>query len=170
MEVSLRPATPADSPAFLALVDALADYEKLPRPNEGARARLLADAFELSPPRFSLTLAETKESGVIGYAVTFETYSTFLAKPTLYLEDLFVHPDFRGIGAGSALFEAVAAEALKCGCGRMEWSCLNWNELAWKFYERRGAEHLEGWRMYRFTQENLQRLSDSKTSGGVNIS
>ena len=85
MEVTIRPATPADGPAFLSLVDALADYEKLPRPTPDARARLLADAFDLSPPRFSLILAETKESGVIGYAVTFETYSTFLAKPTLYL-------------------------------------------------------------------------------------
>ena len=169
MEVSLRPASSADGPAFLALVDSLADYEKLPRPTEDARTRLLADAFALSPPRFSLILAETKDSGVIGYAVTFETYSTFLAKPTLYLEDLFVHPDFRGIGAGGALFDAVAVEALRRGCGRMEWSCLNWNELAWKFYERRGAEHLEGWRMYRFTEENLQRLSDSRGAGGVNL-
>ena len=168
MEVTIRPATPADGPAFLSLVDALADYEKLPRPNEGARTRLLADAFDLSPPRFSLTLAE-KDGAVVGYAVTFETYSTFLAKPTLYLEDLFVHPDERGIGAGGALFDAVAAEALKRGCGRMEWSCLNWNALAYEFYERRGAEHLEGWRMYRFTEESLQRLSESRKPGGVTL-
>ena len=169
MPVSIRPATPADGPAFLALVDALADYEKLPRPTDEARARLLADAFEISPPRFALLLAEKEGDGVVGYAVTFETYSTFLAKPTLYLEDLFVHPEFRGIGAGGTLFDAVAAEALRRGCGRMEWSCLNWNSLAYEFYERRGATHLDEWRMYRFTEESLQRLSESRKPGGVTL-
>jgi GNAT superfamily N-acetyltransferase len=155
MEITVRPATPADSVAFLALVDALADYEELPRPTEEARARLLADAFEVTPPRFSLLLAEAEGTGVIGYAVTFETYSTFLARPTLYLEDLFVHPDHRSIGAGRALFGAVQAEARSRGCGRMEWSCLDWNELAWKFYERRGATHLNDWRLYRLTEDQL---------------
>ena len=164
--MTIRPAWPSDGPAFLSLVDALADYEKLPRPTPDARARLLADAFDAAPPRFSLLLAETGDS-VVAYAVMFETYSTFLAKPTLYLEDLFVHPDFRGGGAGGALFDAVAREALKRGCGRMEWSCLNWNSLAWEFYERRGAEHLADWRMYRLTEESLQRLSESKRPGGV---
>ncbi len=155
MTVSIRPATSADGPAFLALVDALADYEKLPRPDAGARERLLSDAFTVQPPRFSLLLAEAEGAGIVGYAVTFETYSTFLAKPTLYLEDLFVHPDFRGIGAGRALFGAVQAEAKNRGCGRMEWSCLDWNELAWTFYERRGATHLNDWRMYRLTENQL---------------
>jgi GNAT superfamily N-acetyltransferase len=155
MTVSIRPATPADGPAFLALVDALADYEKLARPDTGAKERLLADAFTVQPPRFSLLLAETEDAGVIGYAVTFETYSTFLARPTLYLEDLFIHPDFRGIGAGRALFGAVQSEAKTRGCGRMEWTCLDWNELAWKFYERRGATHLNDWRMYRLTEDQL---------------
>jgi GNAT superfamily N-acetyltransferase len=153
--VSIRPATPDDADAFLSLVDALADYEELPRPDAGARARLITDAFELSPPRFSLLLAETEASDVVGYAVTFETYSTFLARPTLYLEDLFVHPDFRGIGAGRALFDAVRAEAKNRGCGRMEWACLDWNELAWSFYERRGATHLHDWRLYRLTEDQL---------------
>ena len=162
MSVSIRPAALADADAFLALVDALADYEKLPRPDEGARARLVADAFEVSPPRFSLLLAEKEGDGVVGYAVTFETYSTFLAKPTLYLEDLFVHPDFRGIGAGGALFDAVAAEALKRGCGRMEWTCLDWNSLAYEFYERRGAAHLDDWRMYRLTEDGLAALAARK--------
>lgn len=162
MSVSIRPAAPADAPAFLSLVDSLADYEKLPRPTDEARARLVADAFTVSPPRFSLLLAEKEGDGVVGYAVTFETYSTFLAKPTLYLEDLFVHPDFRGIGAGGMLFDAVAAEAMKRGCGRMEWSCLDWNSLAYEFYERRGAEHLTDWRMYRLTEDGLAALAARK--------
>ncbi|MGC4042709.1 MAG: GNAT family N-acetyltransferase [Armatimonas sp.] len=129
MEIVIRPATPADGPAFLSLVDALADYEQLPRPTEEARTRLLTDAFEISPARFSLLLAETEETGVIGYAVTFETYSTFLAKPTLYLEDLFVHPDHRSIGAGRALFGAVRAEAKKEAAGA--WSGRAWTGTSW---------------------------------------
>jgi GNAT superfamily N-acetyltransferase len=153
---TIRDATPSDAPALLDLIDALADYEKLDRPTTEARERLAHDGFTLSPPRFETFLAfvEGQESPT-GYAIFFFTYSTFLAKPTLYLEDFFVLPECRGVGIGAALFDRVRQEARKRECGRMEWSCLNWNQLGIDFYEKRGAVHLDEWRVYRFTTETL---------------
>ena len=151
---TIRKAAPADAHTFLSLIDALADYEKLPRPDDAAKARLFDDAFVRTPARFDTYLLLSKETA-LGYAVVFETYSTFLAQPTLYLEDLFLLPEARGKGAGSVLFRFLATEALSRGCGRMEWACLNWNQLAIDFYAKRGAEHLSEWRAYRMTKEQL---------------
>jgi GNAT superfamily N-acetyltransferase len=158
---TVREARPDDGETFLSLIDALADYEKLDRPAPDARARLLADAFTRTPPRFSAYLlweeteSDTEAPQAVGYAIIFETYSSFLAKPTLYIEDLFLLPTARGKGGGNALFRFLAAEALRRGCGRMEWVCLNWNALAIGFYEKRGAEHMNEWRAYRLTEEKL---------------
>jgi GNAT superfamily N-acetyltransferase len=149
--VHIRPAIPADLPTFLSLVDALADYEKLDRPNTEARARLEADALT---GRFSLLLG-VLDGSVVGYAVHFPTYSTFRALPSLYLEDLFVLPHVRGKGVGIALFRAVAAEAARQGCGRMEWQVLSWNEPSIQFYERLGARHLDGWLPFRLDGDAL---------------
>jgi GNAT superfamily N-acetyltransferase len=156
MTITLRPATLNDAPALLTLIDALADYEKLDRPTPEARERLTHDGFVLSPPRFETILAFVDtQTEPVGYAIFFPTYSTFLAKPTLYLEDFFVLPEFRGHRIGATLFETVRDEARKRGCGRMEWSCLNWNQLGIDFYEKRGALHLDEWRVYRFTEDKL---------------
>ncbi len=154
----VRRATAADAPALLALIDALADYEHLPRPDAGARERLVHDGFGPNP-RFDVLLAET-DAGVAGYALFFETYSSFLARPTLYLEDLFVLPELRGAGLGNALFRSVAAEAGRRGCGRMEWAVLLWNRLAIDFYERLGAEPLGDWRTYRLSGEALVAVGE----------
>lgn len=145
--VALRRATAADGPALLELVEGLADYERLARPDAGARERLLSDAFG-ARPRFDCLLALV-DGAPAGYAIFFETYSTFLARPTLFLEDLFVLPSARGRGAGGALFRAVAAEARCRGCGRMEWQVLKWNTLATDFYDRMGAEALNDWQSCR---------------------
>ena len=150
---SVRPARPDDAPRLLELVDALADYEKLPRPDAGARERLMQDAFGRSP-RFQVLIGE-RDGAPAGYALFFETYSSFLARPTLYLEDLFVHPDQRKSGLGLALFRAVASEAVRRECGRMEWAVLAWNRLAIDFYERLGAAALEEWRTFRLIGEAL---------------
>lgn len=136
------------------LVDALADYEKLDRPTPEARQRLLADAFA-ERPRFDIFLAETADGSAAGYAFVLENYSTFLALPTLYLEDLFVLPDYRSTGAGSALFRHVTAEAKARGCGRVEFVVLDWNQLARDFYHRKGAKHLEDWCFYRLDAEQF---------------
>lgn len=154
MEIRVDRAVRADAADFLELVDALADYEELDRPVPAARERLIHDAFGPSP-RFSLFIGR-RDGQAVGYAVVFETYSTFLALPTLYLEDLFVRPDARGIGMGKALFVEVEREAVRRGCGRLEWECLNWNQLAIGFYERRQAVHREEWRHYRLTDEQLR--------------
>jgi GNAT superfamily N-acetyltransferase len=160
--VTLRRAERADAPALLTLVDALADYERLDRPDSAARERLVADGFG-SHPRFEVLLAFL-DGAPVGYALFFETYSSFLARPTLYLEDLFVIPAARGRGAGHVLFRAVAQEALRRECGRMEWAVLTWNELAIGFYQRLGAAALEQWQTFRLTGESLRNVAESGSS------
>jgi GNAT superfamily N-acetyltransferase len=152
----VRPLSAAGVPAFLDLVDALADYEKLDRPAPDARARLARDAITgpHGERRFETLLAEIG-GRVVGYAVFFMTYSTFRALPTLYLEDVFVLPGARGRGAGRALFQTCAREAVKRGCGRMEWMVLRWNTPAIEFYDRRGAKPLDEWLGYRLDGEAL---------------
>jgi GNAT superfamily N-acetyltransferase len=158
--IIVRHAVPADSEAILMLIDALADYEKLDPPTEEAKQRLLADAFA-ERPRFDIFLAEMPDKSLVGYAFVLENYSTFLALPTLYLEDLFVLPEARGTGAGSALFSKVAAEAKRRGCGRVEFVVLDWNTLAQDFYKRKGAKHLTDWHFYRLDAENFDSVIGS---------
>ncbi len=155
--VLIRPATEADLPVFLDLVDALADYEKLGRPPPEARARLARDGFQ-EPRRFRAFMGEL-DGEPVGYAITFHTYSSFLALPTLYLEDVFVLPEARGKGVGRAFFRFLAKEAVRQGCGRMEWVVLNWNQLAIDFYDRLGATRMEDWHTYRLTADDLQRVA-----------
>jgi GNAT superfamily N-acetyltransferase len=154
--VVVRRAAPEDAPVFLALVDALADYEKLDRPTPDARARLVRDGFG-ERQLFTPYLAEL-DGKPVAYAMTFFTYSSFLALPTLYLEDFFVLPEAREHGVGGAIFGYLAAEAVRAGCGRMEWVVLHWNQLAIDFYERRGARRLDEWLTYRLTREQLLEL------------
>ena len=151
--LSVRAYCPDDAQTLLALVQGLADYERLQGPDADARARLIADAAA-NPPRFEVRLAEVGGRAV-GYAIFFMTYSTFLARPTLFLEDLFVVPEARGRGAGSALFDAVVAEARARRCGRMEWTALAWNAPAIAFYEARGARHLHEWHLFRLDGDAL---------------
>jgi GNAT superfamily N-acetyltransferase len=145
----------SDLPALLRLIDALADYERLARPDAAARKRLLHDGFLAKPRRFQSYLIELAGEPV-GYAIVFFTYSSFLARPTLYLEDVFVLPEHRGKGIGRALMRMLAREALRRGCARMEWMVLTWNEPAIRFYKRLGAHRLDDWALYRFNQEDLR--------------
>ena len=154
--VRVRELQPADVPVFLDLVDALAEYERLPAPNAEARQRLAADA-SMTPPRFHVLLAEL-DGEPVGYAVWFLTYSTFLARPSLYLEDLFVRPEARGHSAGKALFRACAREALRLDCGRMEWQVLTWNAPAIEFYQRLGARPLDAWQSFRLDRAALANV------------
>lgn len=153
----IRPASAGDADAFLALVDALADYEKLDRPTPEARERLLRDAFGPAP-RIRVHLAEV-DGEAVAYTITLDTYSSFLALPTLYLEDLFVLPRARRHGIGSAFFRYHAGEAVRNGYGRMEWQVLDWNQLAIDFYEKLGARRMGDWFTYRLTADQLRAVS-----------
>ena len=135
---------------FTAVIGSLADFERLASPDAAAIKRLRADAFGATP-RFEAALAMSSKGRAVGYATWFHTYSTFLAKPTIYLEDLFVLEDFRESGAGSKLFEHVRALGAARDCGRMEWQVLDWNTLAREFYHRRQATWMKDWLVYRLT-------------------
>ncbi len=153
----IRAARPSDGKPFLALVLALAEFEKLRPPDAAARRRLLADAFGRRP-RFRLWVAEL-DRRVVGYAVFYFTYSSFLARPTLYLEDLFVHPDARGRGVATAVMQALAREAVKQGCGRFEWTVLDWNERAIRLYRGLGATQMKEWILCRAAGHALRRMA-----------
>lgn len=153
----LRPATAADGPAFIALVRALAAYEHLAPPDAAAAERLLRDAFGLRP-RYELSVAELGGQ-VVAYAAFFETYSTFRALPSLYLEDLYVHEGARGRGIGGLLLSHLGRLAVERGCGRFEWTVLDWNERARRFYRSLGAEVLEQWQLCRVDGDALTALA-----------
>ena len=156
-EVIIRAAEARDLAAVVGLVRALADFEKLPGPDEAA-ARRLADDFAAG--RYSLLVAEAGER-VIGYALYFFTYSTFLAQASLYLEDLFVHPGARGRGIGARFMRQLATVAVARCCGRFEWTVLDWNVAAQEFYRSLGAELLPDWRTCRITGAALTQLASS---------
>lgn len=148
--MTIVPLTESRFGDFLRLIDALADYERLPRPEPAAAERLRADVFG-PRPRFEAALALDDNGRAVGYAIWFETYSSFLAKPTIYLEDLFVLEAERRSGAGGLLFDHVRELGARRGCGRMEWQVLEWNRLARDFYHRRGARWMKDWLLYRLT-------------------
>jgi GNAT superfamily N-acetyltransferase len=154
--VSVRQAHKEDMETLLALIAALADYESLPRPDLAACDRLAEHGFGPNP-KFEVFLAEL-DGKAVGYTISFETYSTFLARPTFYLEDLFVLPEYRNLKVGLALFMNCVRQARQRECGRMEWQVLDWNENAIKFYERAGAQRLKAWLPYRLSMEDLARL------------
>jgi len=157
--IAIRRAQAKDAGTLLELIRALAQYEHLEPPDAEAEARLIEDAFG-PQPRFEAYLVSI-DTGDVGYAIVFETYSTFLARPTLYLEDLFIRPEARRQGAGTVLLQYLAAEAVARGCGRMEWAVLDWNDLAQGVYRRIGATILQEWRLCRLTGEALQHLAAS---------
>jgi GNAT superfamily N-acetyltransferase len=154
---TIRPAHPADGPAVVELIRGLADFEKLPGPDDAAAARLLEHAFG-ARPRFDLTVADVA-GRVRAYALFFETYSTFRAAPTLFLEDLFVHPDVRQRGIGRALMLELARTAVARGCERFEWAVLDWNAGAQTFYRSLGARMLDDWIACRVDGDALRALA-----------
>jgi GNAT superfamily N-acetyltransferase len=154
--LTVRKAEPPDADALLHLIRGLADYEKLPPPGPEAHRRLINDLFS-TPPRLQAFLGEYHGTAV-GYALVFETYSSFLALPTLYLEDIFVVPEYRKKKVGVALFLAMVREAHARGCGRMEWAVLDWNRLAVDFYEKMGARRMNEWQLFRLVRSDMEDL------------
>ena len=154
--LSIAPATPADVPTVLALIRELAEYEKLLHEVVADEA-LLQEA--LFGPRTVAECVLARDGATpLGFALYYFNFSTFLARPGLYLEDLYVRTEHRGQGVGEALLKHLAQIAVRRGCGRMEWAVLNWNRRAIDFYERMGAEGVLDWTVYRMSGEALLRL------------
>ena len=154
---TLRPAVAADVPEILRLIHALAVYEKLEDQAVGTEA-MLREALFGDRPSCEALLAE-RGGRAVGFALFFTTFSTFLCKPGLYLEDLFVEPECRGLGIGKALLQRLAALAVERGCGRFEWRVLDWNEPSIKLYESLGATLMPTWMLVRMTQGEFALLA-----------
>ena len=154
----IRKATRADVPAVLALVKELAAYEREPDAVLATEADFLRDGFG-ERPAFHVLIAD-EEADVIGFALYFFSYSTWVGRRCLYLEDLFVQPAQRGHGAGIALMAALAKEAIAHDCRRFVWQVLDWNEPAIAFYERLGAKVLREWLTVRLEGDALASLAN----------
>jgi GNAT superfamily N-acetyltransferase len=156
MSLIIRDAEPKDTATVLRLVRALAIYERLEHEVVATEA-LLHDALFVSK-KANAFLCEI-DGKTVGFALWFFTFSTFLARPGLYLEDLYVEPEYRGQGIGQAVFKHLAKRAVAENCGRFEWAVLNWNEPAIKFYERMGSVPMSEWHVRRLTGESLKALA-----------
>jgi GNAT superfamily N-acetyltransferase len=159
LRIEIRLATERDVPLLLTFIKALAEYERLENKVVATEAALHETLFGPRPSA-EAAIAYAGDDAV-GFAVWFSTYSTFLARPGLYLEDVFVLPAWRGRGIGRALLRHLARLAVARGCGRMEWSVLDWNEPAIGFYRRIGAQAMDEWTVYRLTGDALKRLAEN---------
>ncbi|HET7773757.1 MAG TPA: GNAT family N-acetyltransferase [Burkholderiaceae bacterium] len=157
----IRAATPADVPRVMALIRALAEYEKLSHMVVADEATLHAHLFGTRPYVEVVMACEGTGSDevAVGFALFFHNYSTFLGRPGLYLEDLFIEPAYRGRGYGKALMVHLARLAVERGCGRFEWSVLDWNQPSIDFYRTLGAVGMDEWKLQRVTGEALVRLA-----------
>jgi len=163
MATTIHPATAADVPQILAFIRALAAYEQAPDSVVATQGDLLRDGF--GPRPFFECLMAEHDGRPAGFALYFYNYSTWAGKPGIYLEDLFVLPELRGLGIGKALLQRVAAIAVEKGCERLQWAVLDWNTPAIDFYAARGGEFLDEWRNVRVSGEALKRLAGSVTEG-----
>jgi GNAT superfamily N-acetyltransferase len=157
--VTIRPAQVTDVPQILAFIRGLGEYERLSSQVIASEETLRATLFGEHP--YAEVLIGDYEGRPAGFALFFHSYSTFLAQPGIYLEDLFVEPAFRNRGVATALLRHLAGLAVGRGCRRLEWSALEWNRLAIDFYLNLGAVELDAWRIYRLTGEALARLAGS---------
>ena len=159
--VQIVPARPDDVPVILDLIRGLGEYERLSHEivatEDGLRKCLFGDR-----PAAEVVLAYV-DTTVVGFALFFHNFSTFLGRPGLYLEDLFVKPEWRGRAIGQQLLAHLARLAVELGCGRMEWTVLDWNEPALRFYERMGARVMKEWKLCRLTGDSLERVAAGKS-------
>ena len=151
-QFEIRTATRADSRPLVDLIIGLAKFERLEPPDVEARSRLVKDIFK---KRLVRVFVASQRGKLVGYALYFFTYSSFLARPTLYLEDIFVKEQSRREGIGKALFLRCIKEAARQRCGRMEWQVLTWNRKAMSFYSKLGAKKIEDYRLFRLDEKQL---------------
>ena len=160
--ILLRFADEKDAGLVLEFIRGLAEYEHLLDQVEATEEGLRKHLFE--DHRAGVIIAEY-DGAPAGFALYFHNFSTFVGKPGLYIEDLFVKPDLRGKGLGRALFTRIAALAVEQGCGRLEWACLNWNEPSIAFYKAQGGRPLTEWTTFRIAGETLKNLAGRKSGG-----
>jgi GNAT superfamily N-acetyltransferase len=153
----IRTTTEADVPIILSLIRDLAEYERAPDAVVATEEGLREVLFGAKPSAEVLLALENGDA--VGFAVYFYNFSTWLGRPGLYLEDLFVRPNVRGKGYGRALLERLAQSAQERGCGRMEWAVLDWNDPAIQFYRKLGAEPMNEWTVFRLTQDGIAKLA-----------
>jgi GNAT superfamily N-acetyltransferase len=158
-QVQVRVASPADAPLILEFIRDLAQYERLLHAVEASEADIRRDLFGENPRAFC-EIAEA-DGRPVGFALWFYNYSTFRGSAGIYLEDLFVKPEARGLGAGKALLRRLAQRCVEAGLGRLEWSVLNWNTEAIAFYDSLDALSMTEWTVRRLYGEALRRLADS---------
>ncbi|MGI8927219.1 MAG: GNAT family N-acetyltransferase [Tepidiformaceae bacterium] len=156
--MALRPATEADLDTIIELVHALAAYEREPEAVQLERDEFRQHLFG-PRPYAEVILAETAAGESVGFALFFHSYSTWLGRPGIWLEDLFVRPEHRGEGHGKALLSELARLAIERRCGRVEWAVLDWNEPSIAFYRGLGAAPMDDWTTFRLSREALQRLA-----------
>jgi len=160
MTVTLRAATPDDVTLIRELIEGLADYERLRHECVATDASLRETLFGARP--YAEVIIADVEGSAAGFALFFHNYSTFLAKPGIYLKDLFVRPEQRGRGVGKALLQRLAQLAVERGCGRLEWSVLDWNADAIGFYRSLGARPQDEWTVFRVTGDALTQLASGE--------
>ena len=156
-DVSIAPATEADVPVILSFIRGLAEFEKLSHRMSATEETLRRTLF--GPRPYAEVLIARVEGRPVGFALFFHSYSTFMARPGIYLEDLFVLPEMRSQGIGRALLGRLARIARERNCGRLEWSVLDWNERAIAFYRRIGADVMPDWRMCRLDEAGIDKLA-----------
>jgi GNAT superfamily N-acetyltransferase len=156
-DFEIRTTTEADVPVILGLIRDLAEYERAPEAVVATEMGLRDVLFGSSPAAHVLLALENREP--VGFAVYFFNFSTWLGRPGLYLEDLFVKPEKRGKGYGRAVLERLAQIARERGCGRMEWAVLDWNDPAIQFYRKLGAKPMDEWTVFRLTEEGIGKLA-----------
>ncbi len=163
MATTIHPATPADVAQILVFIRALAAYERAPDAVQATEEGLRRDGF--GPRPFYECLIAEHDGKPAGFALYFFNYSTWVGRPGIYLEDLFIAPELRGLGIGKALLQRVAAVAVENGCERLQWAVLDWNTPAIDFYAAMGGEFLDEWRNVRVSGEPLRRLAAPETEG-----
>jgi GNAT superfamily N-acetyltransferase len=159
MAFRIEPATERDVPLLLQLIKDLAEYEKLAHAVVATEATLRESLFE---KRAAEAVIGYADDDPVGYALFFQTFSTFLGVPGMYLEDIFVEPPWRGHGFGRALLAHLARIATARGYGRVEWTVLGWNETAIGFYKALGARHMDDWGLFRLTGDSIRALAEAK--------
>ena len=161
MKATFRIAKPEDTALLLTFIRALAEYEHMLDLVVATEESLRDWLFETHTAEAFFVLEEGRE---VGFALYFYNFSTFLGKAGIYLEDLFVLPEYRGKGYGKAILVRLAQIARERGCGRLEWACLDWNQPSIDFYRSLGAQPLDEWTVYRLTGDTLERLADEDKS------